>query len=98
MENSRVQKYKDYRSSMIKDDSPVLETNSNNNQEVSYTNRNTTSTLPMDQVIDSIKNEEVAESYAKKEKRKRIIITSLIISGLVLLTIAIIVIGIIIWR
>ena len=98
MENSRVQKYKEYRSSMIKEDSPVLETNPIENSEERSANRNTTSTLPMDQVIDSLKNEEDVEAFDKKEKRRRILIISLIVAGLVVLTAAIIVIGILLWR
>ena len=97
MENSRVQKYKEYRSSMIKDDSPVLEPNPIETTKNDNSNRNTTSTLPMDQVMESLNND-VDESFDKKAKRKRIIITAAIITGLVLLTIAIVVIGIIIWR
>lgn len=97
MENSRVQKYKDYRSSMIKDGSAVIEEEPIKSEETDH-NRNTTSTLPMDQVIDSLKNEEINASFEKKEKVKRIILTALIIAGLLILTAAIIVIGIIIWR
>ena len=97
MEDSRVQKYKEYRSSMIKDDSPVLDSTPVETTKTDSNNRNTTSTLPMDQVMESLNND-VDESFDKKAKRKRIIIIAAIITGLVLLTIAIVVIGIIIWR
>ena len=97
MEDSRVQKYKEYRSSMIKDDSPVLESTPVETTKTDSNNRNTTSTLPIDQVMESLNND-VDESFDKKAKRKRIIIIAAIITGLVLLTIALVVIGMIIWR
>ena len=97
MENSRVQKYKDYRNSMIKDDSPVLETNpiENNNDSPS---RNTTSTLPMDEVIQNLNKEEFDAKPIDNGKKKQTILIIALISGLVLLIIAIIIVGIILWR
>ena len=83
---------------MIKDDSPVLEPNPIETTKNDNSNRNTTSTLPMDQVMESLKNDDMDESFEKKAKRKRTIILALVITGLVLLIVAIIVIGIIIWR
>lgn len=94
---SRVQKYKEYRNSMIKEDCPDLETPEKEEQKVVNSNRNTTSTLPMDQVMDSLNNEESENEFLKKEKRKRVLTISLIVSGLVILTIAIVIFGIIVW-
>ena len=94
---SRVQKYKEYRDSMIKEDCPVLETPKNDEKEVANSHRNTTSTLPMDQVIESLNNDVDEDSFIKKEKRKRALKLALIITGLVLLTIAIVIFGIIVW-
>ena len=94
---SRVQKYKEYRNSMIKDDCPNLKEPEKEEREVITSNRNTTSTLPMDQVIESLNTEANDDSFVKKEKRKRILKMSLIISGLVLLAVGIVIFGIIVW-
>ena len=94
---SRVQKYKEYRDSMIKDDCPDLETPEKEEQKVVNSNRNTTSTLPMDQVMESLNNEESEEEFFKKEKRKRTLTITFIVVGLTLLTIAIVIFGIIVW-
>ena len=68
---SRVQKYKEYRNSMIKDDCPNLKEPEKEEREVITSNRNTTSTLPMDQVIESLNTEANDDSFVKKEKRQK---------------------------
>ena len=94
---SRVQKFKEYRNSMIKEDCPVLETPEKEEKAVTNSNRNTTSTLPMDQVIDSLNNEPSEDVFLKKEKRKRVLRIVLIASGLTVLAVAIVIFGIIVW-
>ncbi len=81
---TRVGKYKDYRASFVKENSPILETEEN---DVSQYDKNaaTTSTLPMDEVIKTIEkdNEEVA--FLKKKKRQFILkVTLLAIGGAII--------------
>ena len=96
---SRVQKYKEYRNSMIKDGSPTLETPEKTNiKEDNHSTKNTTSTLPMDQVIESLNSETNQEDlFIKKEKRKRTIKLVLIVSALVAVAIGIVIFGILVW-
>ena len=82
---TRVGKYKDYRASFVKENSPVFET-----QEEDFSNRSktaaTTSTLPMDEVIKIIEkdNEEVA--FLKKKKKQFILKIVLIsLGGLIII-------------
>ena len=66
---TRVGKYKDYRASFVKENSPVFET-----QEEDFSNRSktaaTTSTLPMDEVIKTIENDNEEVAFLKKKKRQ----------------------------
>ena len=96
---SRVQKFKDYRNSLIKEETPTLETpksepvNDNDDDRAM-----TTSTLPMDQVIKSVNKIDQEEAFARI-KRRETIIAICIIAGLATLVIAgIIVFAILVWR
>lgn len=91
MEETRVAKYKKYRQSLTKDNSPVLETTKSNKKKVSPEKAlNTTSTLPIDQVIDTIEEDKKQVAFLKKRAIKKILIISsfsfgafLIVAGLV---------------
>lgn len=91
MEETRVAKYKKYRQSLTKDNSPVLETTKSNKKKDSPEKAlNTTSTLPIDQVIDTIEEDKKQVAFLKKRTRKKILIISsfsfgalLIVAGLV---------------
>ena len=96
---SRVQKFKDYRNSLIKEEAPALETpKSSANTEVEIIGEDTTSTLPMDQVINSINENEQELAIAKRQRTAAIIKWSLIIAGILLLVAGIVIFGIIVWR
>ena len=96
---SRVQKFKDYRNSLIKEEAPALETpKSSANTEVEIIGEDTTSTLPMDQVINSINENEQELAIAKRQRTVAIVKWSLIIAGILLLVAGIVVFGIIVWR
>ncbi len=96
---SRVQKFKDYRNSLIKEEAPALETpKSSANIEVEIIGEDTTSTLPMDQVINSINENEQELAIAKRQRTVAIIKWSLIIAGILLLVAGIVIFGIIVWR
>ena len=96
---SRVQKFKNYRNSLIKEETPVLETpKSSPKSEYTASEKQTTSTLPMDQVIKSLNEEDTEAVFSKKRKRDRLIMI-LVLSGVGALLIAgIIVFAILVWR
>ena len=95
---SRVQKFKDYRNSLIKEEAPALETpKSSANTEVEIIGEDTTSTLPMDQVINSINENEQELAIAKRQRTVAIIKWSLIITGALLLIAGIVIFGIMVW-
>ena len=96
---SRVQKFKEYRNSLIKEEAPDLETpKSSANTEVEIIGEDTTSTLPMDQVIKSINENEQELAIAKRQRTISIVKWTLIITGIVLVIAAIVIFGIIVWR
>ena len=96
---SRVQKFKEYRNSLIKEEAPNLETpKSSANTEVEIIGEDTTSTLPMDQVIKSINENEQELAIAKRQRTISIVKWTLIITGIVLVIAASVIFGIIVWR
>ena len=96
---SRVQKFKEYRNSLIKEEAPNLETpKSSANTEVEIIGEDTTSTLPMDEVIKSINENEQELAIAKRQRTISIVKWTLIITGIVLVIAAIVIFGIIVWR
>lgn len=96
MGESRIEKYKEYRSSITTDGAPAFETPklNKNNSEEKNDKLGSTSTLPMDQVIQGLQNEYDEEAkFIAKQKRKRIILyTGAAIVGLLLIA-AIVVLG-----
>lgn len=95
---SRVEKYKDYRKSLIKEEAPSLETLEINNKTTEQENKDLTSTLPIDQVINNMNDDEVENIYVKKQRRNFILKIALIVLGALILIGGIIVFGIIVWR
>ena len=96
---SRVQKFKDYRNSLIKAEAPVLETpKSSPKTETKVSQKETTSTLPMDQVIETLQNEETEALFLKKAKRNKILFIVAIATLSLIIVAGIIVFGILVWR
>ena len=96
---SRVQKFKDYRNSLIKAEAPVLETpKSSPKTETKISQKETTSTLPMDQVIETLQNEETEAIFLKKAKRNKILFIVAIATLSLIIVAGIIVFGILVWR
>ena len=100
MGESRIEKYKEYRSSITTDGAPSFETPKMNKTSSIEKEEKvaSTSTLPMDQVIQSL-NEEYDEEaiFIKKQKRKKIIfytLTGIFALGLIA---AIVVVGVILF-
>ena len=96
---SRVQKFKNYRNSLIKAEAPVLETpKSSPKTETKVNQKETTSTLPMDQVIETLQNEETEAIFLKKAKRNKILFIVAIATLSLIIVAGIIVFGILVWR
>ena len=96
---SRVQKFKEYRESLIKEETPVLETpKSAPRTETVISHKETTSTLPMDEVIESLQNDEAEDVFLKKARKKQILFIVGICAIGVVLVAGIIIFGLIVWR
>ena len=66
---SRVQKFKEYRNSLIKEEAPDLKTPKSASKELKIESKeeyDTTSTLPMDQVMENMGNDGSEEAFYKK--------------------------------
>ena len=95
MDETRVSRYKEYRQSFIKEGAINLETPED---EVGNEISATTSTLPMDEVIDAVQEEETRLSDSNRVRRKHIIRIVVEISIAVLVVVGLIVLGIFAWR
>lgn len=92
MGTSRIQKFKDYRNSLIKEDVPAFETPETEKDDKQSNIYETTSTLPMDQVISALNEDDSEAVFIKKAKHRKILIYSLTILG-----IAVVIAGIVIF-
>ena len=96
---SRVQKFKDYRNSLIKEEAPVLETpKSSSESDEKYDQFDTTSTLPMDQVMKTMNESNEEDVFIKKQRRMNALKIALFVTLGVLLVAGIVVFGILVWR
>ena len=96
---SRVQKFKDYRNSLIKEEAPVLETpKSSSESDQHYDHLDTTSTLPMDEVIKTLNEEDEEAVFIKKQRRMNALKIALFVLAGVILVAGIVVFGILVWR
>ena len=96
---SRVQKFKEYRNSLIKEETPHFETPKSSTEiKVESQSTDRTSTLPMEDVIKQMNTEEEESSFAKRQKTKRILQIVLISLGVCIVIAGIIVFGILVWR
>ena len=83
MEN-RVDKYKEYRTSILKEGKASI-----------VEDKLCTSTLPIDQVINKCNYDEIEYASIKKEQRLRVLKYVLLIFLLVLLTVGVVLLGIV---
>ena len=99
MSTSRIQKYQNYRNSLIKEDVSVLSSSENIN---SFTNHQdvltTTSALPMDEVLGTLQEKEQEDIFIKRNKRKQILKMILIFSVAFLALLGIIITGVWLFR
>ena len=98
MGTSRIQKFKEYRNSLIKEDSPVLDETNNDDLVVKTSSSETTSTLPLNEVIGAMEEENNEAEFVRRAKRKRIIQYCLIGLGGALLVAGIIVFAVLVFR
>jgi len=99
MEETRIEKYKKYRDSIIKEDAITLET-SNDKTFIKERKKpsDTTSFLPIEEVYDATNQIEEQKRLEKKSKNKKILKYVLIVGGLLIVVALLVVIGIVIWR
>ena len=97
---SRVEKYKDYRNSMMSEDAPVLETPKLSKDRPSQVEESSssTSTLPLDQVMQTMQEDDQEVAFLKKRRNQRIVKYVFIALGIVILIAGIIVLGFLLWR
>ena len=100
MSVSRVQKFKDYRNSLIKEETPVLETpkSSPKTEEIKASQKETTSTLPMDEVIETLQDDESEAVFLRKRRLKKSLWISVIALIALVVIGGIVIFGIIVWR
>ena len=95
---SRVQKFKEYRDSLIKEGAPDLKTpksSARNGSSNNSDNFDTTSTLPMDQVMESINQSEEEKAILRQRKNRTIIKYLLIGLAALAVIVALVIFGII---
>ena len=95
MDETRVSRYQEYRQSFIKEGAIPLETPED---ETSLDISSTTSTLPIEQVINAAQEEEFKITESNKARRNHIIKLVVEIAVAVLVVAGLIVLGIFAWR
>ncbi len=95
---SRIERFKEYRNSLIKEDSTSIQKPVTVNKNVEADTYETTSTLPMDEVIESLKEDTRAEDFLKSEKKRKIYLIIIWSAVAVVLVAAIILFAILVWR
>ena len=95
MGTSRIQKFKEYRNSLIKEGSAVIEEEKSQDNHSQF---ETTSTLPMDQVIEALEEDHDDVDYVKKARRRTILKYVLIGLGLALVIAGIIVFAVLVFK
>ena len=95
---SRIERFKEYRNSLIKEDSTSIQKPVTANKNVEADTYETTSTLPMDEVIESLKEDTRAEDFLKSEKKRKIYLIIIWSAVAVVLVAAIILFAILVWR
>ena len=100
MAETRIEKYKEYRNSILTEDAPSLHTStkSSSGQKSDDNSLKITSTLPMDEVMQALDNQDDELVFLRKHHRRKVI--SIVLASVfgVLLLAAIIVVGILLWR
>ena len=93
----RIERFKEYRNSLIKEGSVTLKKPDDEEKKVSSTNDETTSTLPIDEVIQNVSDEDREVIFVNRERKRRIL-QIVIVAGIVtVLVVGIIIFAVIVW-
>ena len=100
MADSRLEKYKEYRDSSIKDDTPTMDLSKATEEVLNprKTSLRTTSTLPIDEVMKKIDENSKDLVFLSKQKTRHILKILFTVLGVAIIIAAIVIIGILLWR
>ena len=99
MAETRIEKYKEYRNSILTENAPSLATPSNSQKSQKDDDSiKITSTLPMDEVMQALDNRDDEVVFLRKHHRRKVIMITIGSVLGVLLLAAIVVVGILLWR
>lgn len=94
MDETRVNRYKEYRQSFIKEGSIVL----NDSDEGQLDVNATSSTLPIEEVIKSVQEDEMKVAFANNARRNRILKIAFKVAIAVIVIAGLVVLGYFAWR
>ena len=98
MAQSRIERFKEYRNSIIKEGSVTFDESNEQDVPIESEDFDTTSTLPMDEVIKNVNDNEREAIFINQQKKKKILRIVLTVAGLVVLTAGIIIFAILVWK
>lgn len=98
MATPRMERFKEYRKSMIKEDSAVLVKTDEEEKKSSSDRYETTSTLPMDEVMQAVTQEDREAVFVEKEKKRRVLRYIIPIAVVVVLVVGIVLFAVLVWR
>lgn len=98
MAQSRIERFKEYRNSIIKEGSVTFDESNEQDVPIESEDFDTTSTLPMDEVIKNVNDNEREAIFINQQKKKKILRIVLTVLGLVILTAGIIIFAILVWK
>lgn len=98
MAQSRIERFKEYRNSIIKEGSVTFDESNEQDVPIESEDFDTTSTLPMDEVIKNVSDNEREAIFINQQKKKKILRIVLTVLGLVILTAGIIIFAILVWK
>ena len=98
MAQSRIERFKEYRNSIIKEGSVTFDESNEQDVPIESEDFDTTSTLPMDEVMKNVNDNEREAVFINQQKKKKILRIVLTVTGLVVLTAGIIIFAILVWK
>ena len=98
MAQSRIERFKEYRNSIIKEGSVTLDESNEQDVPIESEDFDTTSTLPMDEVMKNVSDDEREAIFINQQKKKKILRIVLTVTGLVVLAAGIIIFAILVWK
>ena len=98
MAQSRIERFKEYRNSIIKEGSVTFDESNEQDVPIESEDFDTTSTLPMDEVMKNVNDNEREAIFINQQKKKKILRIVLTVTGLVVLTAGIIIFAILVWK